>query len=258
MFNFIRNWLNHRIIKNSTITDQEWGNSISLLPILQGLTENELQRLKELSILFIDVKEFEGARGLIVSQHMILTIALQACLPILNLGLSKYKKWYTIILYPATFVTNRSVTDENGIVNQERSSLLGEAWHKGPVILAWDETETAGIIDGHNLVIHEFAHKLDMQNGVANGFPPLNFGMKRKDWVNAFTRGFEHFQKRCHKNELYGISCYGATSPAEFFSVISEVFFEKPKIIDEHYPDIYKQLCLYYRQSPIERLPDII
>ena len=254
MFNFIRYWLDRRIIKKSPVTEKQWTQTISLLPILQGLNKDEIKRLKELSILFIDAKEFEGARGLVVNQHMILTIALQACLPILNLGLAKYKKWYTVVIYPATFISNRSVTDENGIVSNEKSSLLGEAWHRGPVILAWDETETAGIIDGHNLVVHEFAHKLDMQNGAANGFPPLNFGMKRKQWVTAFTKAFEHFQKKCHKNELYGISCYGASSPAEFFSVISEVFFEKPKIIEKHYPDIYKQLCLYYRQSPIERL----
>ena len=255
MFNFIRHWLDRRIIQKSTISQEAWQQALLLLPLLQGLSNNELQRLKELSILFINAKEFEGARGLEVSQHMILIIALQACLPILNLGLGKYKKWYTIVIYPATFVAKRSVTDENGIVSHEQSNLLGEAWHGGPVVLAWDETETAGIIDGHNLIIHEFAHKLDMQNGVANGFPPLNFGMKRKLWVNAFTKGFEHFQKRCHKNELYGISCYGATSPAEFFSVLSEVFFEKPKVIYKHYPDIYKQLSLYYRQSPIDRLP---
>lgn len=255
MFEFVNTWLNRRIIKKSVITEQQWSHAISLLPILQGLNEDEMQRLKELSILFIDAKEFEGARGLIVEQHMILAVALQACLPILNLGLARYKKWYTIVIYPATFVANRLVTDENGVVSNDQSNMLGEAWHRGPVILAWDETETAGIIDGHNLVIHEFAHKLDMQNGVANGYPPLNFGMKRKNWVSAFTNAFEHFQKRCNKHELYGISCYGATSPAEFFSVISEVFFEKPKIVKKHYPDVYKQLSLYYRQSPIERLP---
>lgn len=254
MLNFIRQWFQHRVIKNSPITDDEWRKAISFLPLLQGLNKKERQRLIELSILFIHKKEFEGARGLVLNQDMILLITLQACLPILNLGLKKYRAWYTVVIYPTTFIAKRSVTDDNGIVHYEESSLLGEAWDKGPVILAWDEAETAGIIDGHNLVIHEFAHKLDMQNSVANGFPPLHFGMKRKHWVNAFTRGFEHFQKRCHKAELYGISCYGATSPAEFFAVLSEVFFERPAIIIKHYPDIYKQLSLYYRQSPIDRL----
>ena len=254
MFGFFNKWLNRRIIKHSTITPEEWRLALASLPLLEGLSEDELQHLKELSILFINAKEFEGVRGLEVNQHIILIIALQACLPILYLGLHKYKKFYTVVIYPATFVTKRTVTDENGIVHYEQSNLLGEAWDKGPVILAWDETETAGIIDGHNLVIHEFAHKLDMQNGVANGFPPLNFNMKRKRWVKAFTEGFEHFQKKCHEKELYGISCYGATSPAEFFAVLSEVFFERPAVIKKHYPEIYQQLSLYYRQSPINRL----
>lgn len=254
MFNFIRHWLDRRIIQDSAISEEEWKKAILLLPLLQGMKEDELQRLKELSILFIKAKEFEGARGLNVNQHMILIVALQACLLILNLGLQKYKRWYTIIIYPAIFVTKRSVTDKNGIVNYEQLNLSGEAWERGPVILAWDETETAGIIDGHNLVIHEFAHKLDMQNGVANGFPPLHSGMKRKRWVKAFTEGFERFQKICHKEELHGISCYAAISPAEFFAVLSEVFFECPAIIIKHYPDIYTQLSLYYCQSPIDRL----
>jgi len=255
MFNFITRWLNRRIIHNSTISDEQWQRAISTLPILDGLNANELRRLKELCILFIDAKEFEGARGLEVTEHMILIVALQACLPILNFGLKKYNQWYTIIIYPSTFITNRTVKDENGVVNDERAHLLGEAWHRGPVILSWDETENAGVIDGHNLVIHEFAHKLDMQNGEANGFPPLNYGMKRKSWVSAFTQGFEDFQKRCDTEQLYGISCYAATSPAEFFAVLSEMFFEKPKVINDIYPRIYQQLCLYYRQSPLERLP---
>lgn len=254
MYDLIKQWFQNRIVKNSTITDDKWQQAISMLPLLKGLNKDELQRLKKLSILFIHKKEFEGARGLVLNQDMILLITLQACLPILNIGLRKYNKWYTVVVYPTTFITKRSVTDENGIVHSEESNLLGEAWHKGPVILAWDETETAGIIDGHNLVIHEFSHKLDMLNGVANGFPPLHFGMKRKHWVKAFTKGFEHFEKRCLKADLFGISCYAATSPAEFFAVFSEVFFERPAIIHKHYPDIYRQLSLYYRQSPIDRL----
>lgn len=254
MFQLIRNWLNCRTIKNSDITNEEWNKAFSTLPLLKKLSDDELQRLKNLCILFISKKEIEGAQGLVLSRFMLLIIALQACLPILNLGLKAYNKWYTVIVYPQSFITKRSVTDENGVVHFEQSHLLGEAWLAGPVILAWDETETAGIIDGHNLVIHEFAHKLDMQNGVANGFPPLHFGMKRNLWVEAFSKGFNDFEKKCDENELYGISCYAATSAAEFFAVLSEVFFEKPELIYKHYPAIHEQLELYYRQSPMLRL----
>lgn len=229
MFEFISRWFNRRIINNSTITDKQWEIAISSLPLLYGLSDDEIRRLKDLCILFINAKEFEGARGFEVNQYVTLIVALQACLPILNLGLKKYKKWYTVIIYPSTFITNRIVKDENGLVNSEETHLLGEAWDRGPVILSWDETINAGIIDGHNLVIHEFAHKLDMRNGIANGFPPLNFSMKRKQWVKAFTQGFEHFEKRCIKHQLYGISCYAATSPAEFFAVFSEVFLNNLK-----------------------------
>lgn len=122
------------------------------------------------------------------------------------------------------------------------------------MILAWDDSEIAGEVDGKNLVIHEFAHKLDMQNGVANGFPPLHSNMRVNDWVKAFTKGYDHFERKCNGDQLYGISCYAATSPAEFFAVFSEVFFERPAVLKKHYSDIHDLLEQYYRQTPIFRL----
>jgi len=164
-----------------------------------------------------------------------------------------YDGWTSVIVYPAGFAPERTITDENGVVHQVQTDLSGEAWQRGPVVLSWNEVETAGVIDGHNLVIHEFAHKLDMQNGVANGFPPLHKGMQVKDWIKAFTEGFEHFQHECEIGKA-AIDCYGATSPAEFFAVLSEVFFERPAVIHQNYPAIHEQLRLYYRQDTLMRL----
>jgi Mlc titration factor MtfA (ptsG expression regulator) len=254
MFNFLRSWLNRRIIQRSTITPKQWDEAYARLPILKGLTEEELQRLRELAILFLDKKVLEGAHGVKITQAMALIIALQACLPILNLGLEDYDGWVSVIIYPATFYPKRVVTDEYGVVHHVESNLAGESWQRGPVILAWDETEQAGIIDGQNLVIHEFAHKLDMQNGEANGYPPLHSGMDPSVWVRAFTAGYDDFQQKCGDGESNGINCYGASSPAEYFAVFSEVFFERPDILREYYKDIYEQLRQYYRQDPIARL----
>ena len=177
MYQFIQNWLDRRILKRSSITLAQWDIAFDSLPLLTGLTTREKRRLRGLAILFCHRKQFEGAHGLVVTQSMKLVIALQACLPVLKLGLDGYRGWVSVIIYPSGFAPRRVVRDEYGVEHHVQSSLAGEAWQRGPVILAWDETERAGIIDGHNLVIHEFAHKLDMQNGQANGFPPLHRGM---------------------------------------------------------------------------------
>lgn len=251
---FFKNRQNSHILENSTISQEQWDEAYSALPLLKGLTGKENKSLKELSILFIHDKTFEGAQGFEISLNVLLVISLQACLPILKLGLDCYKNFSTIIVYPAGFRTNRKVTDANGIVDYDRDPMLGEAWLSGPIILSWSDSKKSGQIDGSNLVIHEFAHKLDMQNGAANGFPPLHRNMKRKDWVHVFSKAFEHFERKCTGHDFHGIDCYAATSPAEFFSVFSEVFFERPDKIKKYFPEVYDLLELYYRQTPISRL----
>lgn len=251
MFNFFRNWLDRRTIQRSTITSAQWDKAFASLPLLDGLTADEKHTLRELAILFLHHKVFEGAHGLAVTQPMALIIALQACLPILKLGLGGYEGWFSVIVYPAGFAPKRVITDEYGVEHHVQSNLSGESWQRGPVVLAWDETERAGIIDGHNLVIHEFAHKLDMQNGEANGFPPLHAEMDSTAWVEAFSAGFEDFQQKCSRGKAIGIDCYAASSPAEYFAVLSEVFFERPDVLQQHYAAIYDQLRQYYRQDPL-------
>lgn len=255
MFNAIKTWLKRRVIKHSRITTEQWDRAFDKLPLLNGLTVSERQTLIELAIIFIHRKVFESGNGFEIKPHMKLIIALQACLPILHLGIDCYNGWTSIIVYPSGFSPKRVFTDEYGVEHQVQSNLLGESWQRGPVVLAWDETEFAGIIDGNNLVIHEFAHKLDMQNGVANGFPPLHATMHSKDWVDIFSDGYKKHQQQCSHHKSHDIDCYAASSPAEFFAVLSEVFFERPAVIQKHYVAIYNQLKLYYRQDPISRFP---
>lgn len=254
VFDAIRQWLDRRIIARSTITPAQWSATYQALPLLINLSDRDKQRLQELVILFLHRKAFEGAHGLQVTQAMKLVIAMQACLPILHLGLDCYDGWYSIIVYPAGFAPKRVVMDEYGVEHHVQSGLSGESWQRGPVILSWTDSEHAGIIDGQNLVIHEFAHKLDMQNGSANGFPPLHSSMQKEEWVKAFSAGFEDFKQQCENGHHPDIDCYGATSPAEFFAVFSEVFFEQPGLLVTHYPQIHAQLKLYYKQDPLQRL----
>jgi len=252
----IRNWFDNRIIKRSTVTQAEWDAAFASLPLLKGYSKEEKQTLKKLAILFLDRKVFEGAHGLVVTQAMTLIIALQACIPILKMTIDAYDGWVSVIVYPAGFSPEREIMDEFGVHHTVRSHLAGESWQRGPVVLAWNETAHAGVIDGHNLVIHEFAHKLDMQTRSANGFPPLHSDMSSRRWFEVFARDFEDFQRRCQRAKRSEIDCYGATSPAEFFAVLSEVFFERPQVIKKHYADIYTQLKLYYRQDPLSRLAE--
>lgn len=254
MFKFISRWFESRIIRRSTISEEQWSQAFTSLPLLHGLPADEKKSLQHLAILFIDDKFFEGAQGFEVTPAMMLIIALQACLPLLNTGVRSYDGWYTVIVYPAGFAPERVVRDEYGIEHSVKSNLSGEAWLRGPVVLSWSDTVHAGVIDGHNLVIHEFAHKLDMLNGDANGFPPLHINMSSAKWAKAFTAGFEDFVHKCHRGKHIGIDCYAASSPAEYFAVLSEVFFERPDIIKKHYADVYQQLRLYYRQDPLTRL----
>lgn len=251
MFQIIRNWLDRRIIERSTITSTQWEKAFDSLPLLDRLTTGEKYTLRELAILFLHHKVFEGAHGHTVTRSMALIITLQACLPILNLGLGRYEGWVSVIVYPSGFAPKRIITDEYGVQHHVQSNLSGEAWLRGPVVLAWDETERAGFIDGQNLVIHEFAHKLDMQNGVANGFPPLHAEMDATVWVDVFSAGFEDFREKCSSGNTIDIDCYAASSPAEYFAVLSEVFFERPDILQQHYAEIYDQLRQYYRQDTL-------
>jgi hypothetical protein len=253
MFGKIRNWLDRHILERSEITPADWDAAFARLPVLDGLNADETRRLRELVVLFLHRKAFDGAHGLEVTRPMQLTVALQACLPILELGLDCYSGWETVIVYPSGFAPEHVYTDEYGVEHRTRDELSGEAWARGPVLLSWDDTAGAGELDGYNLVIHEFAHKLDMQNGEANGFPPLHHGMDPSAWTRIFSDAFEDFRRRCERGEDLGIDDYACTDPAEFFAVFSEVFFECPEILYRRYRAVYGQLRLYYRQDPLSR-----
>ena len=253
MLKHFRNWLDRRVVERSLFTDAQWQSALARLPLLSGLNDDERAKLRELVILFCHRKSFEGAHGLTVTDEMVLLIALQACLPILELGLDAYDGWSSVIIYPTGFVPEHSYVDEYGVEHHVRAEMSGEAWERGPVLLSWDDIGWAGETDGYNLVIHEFAHKLDMLNGSVNGFPPLHPGMSASTWSDIFSQGFRDFAGKCDAGIDVGIDCYASESPAEFFAVMSEVFFERPELLQRHYPSVYMQLNLYYRQDPLVR-----
>ncbi|MDO9602911.1 MAG: zinc-dependent peptidase, partial [Rhodocyclaceae bacterium] len=215
------------------------------------LTNDERLRLRELARQFIATKEWDGAQGLQLTAAQQISIALQACLPILNLGLDWYRGWVSIIIYPGDFLIPRQMIDADGVVHEYDDAVLGEAWEGGPVLLSWfDNLNEIGDV---SIVIHEFAHKLDMSNGEVDGMPALHDNMTRAAWIAAFAPAYEDFCRRVDAGEETTLDPYAAEHPGEFFAVGSEVFFEAPELLRDAYPAVYEQLRLFYRQDPLKR-----
>jgi len=242
-------------LRHHPIPHEAWQSLMREADIFSGLSSVERAHLRELTTLFLHRKRFSGSQGLVVSTEMALVVAAQACLLILNLGLDYYDGWVEIVIYPDAFQVERDSLDEAGLVSHQQQTLSGESWSRGPVIISWGDVAAslAGLHRGHNLVVHEFAHKLDMLNGSANGMPPLHADMFRQQWTEVLSEAFDHLQQQLAHHHCPGINAYAATAPAEFFAVVSEYFFTNPQLLRHQSAAVYDQLVLFYRQNPAKR-----
>jgi len=256
MFQFFKSWRRKRVLRGSGLDDALWQRVTGSLPFLEGLAATEEQHLKDLSVLFLDEKEMHGARGFVLTDTVRLSIAVQACLPILNLGLDAYHGWVGIVIYPGEFKVRREETDESGVVHEYDDELSGEAWPGGPVILSWQDVELGEA--GYNVVIHEFAHKLHMVRGDMDDFPPPHAHMDREQWLSAWDTAYAAFCAEVDRGIDTEIDPYASEQPAEFFAVLSEAFFTLPQVVRSTYPELYGQLSLFYRQDPAARLPGAV
>lgn len=264
------------------IPEPLWQECLARLPFLDRLDEEELARLKALAETLLAAKGMRAAGGLELSDEIATLVAAQAALPVLNLSLDLYDDMATIIVYPSAFIVPFSEFDEDGVVHEWQEPLAGEALHAGgAVVLSWEDSEDQG--DGCNVVIHEFAHKIDMANGDANGCPPFLAAFHRdmsparwqEDFSAAYTdfcgrvdalerslpAGFDpdHEADAAWYDELaqdLPLDPYAASNPAEFFAVASEAFFVQPGPLAADYPAIYRLLAQYYRQDPLSPAPD--
>ncbi len=240
-----------RRAKPAAIPDAVWQRTVRSLPFLAILDAADRQRLKALSEAFLAEKEFTAAGGLELSDEICVAIAAQGCLPILNLGLAAYRDWVGIVVYPDEFVVPREIHDADGVVHEYDDVLSGEAWQGGPLLVSWHDVQMAG--EGYNVVIHEFAHKLDMLNGEADGMPALHSDLDAAEWERVFAGAYEDFCRRVDNDEETIIDPYASDDPAEFFAVLSESFFELPAVVQREYPAVYALLQRYYRQDPLTR-----
>ena len=244
---------NRYILARHAIPMQLWFDTVERIPVLARLSTPEQDRLRKLASIFLHQKKINGAGGFVVDDTARLVIAAQACLLILYLDINHFSGWHEVIVYPDSFVATHRKIDEAGLVSERQSGLSGEAWLHGPIVLSWADV-TANLTHhrpGSNVVLHEFAHKLDMLNGVANGMPPLHKNMMIKSWTATLSEAYASLNRHIDYHQPLVVDAYAGTNPAEFFAVFTEVFFEQPLILNKHYPDVYDQFRAYYRQDPL-------
>lgn len=254
----LKSWRRRRALARNPITDAAWRAACARLPFLDGLSADEDRRLRELVVLFLGEKEMTGAAGFELTDEVRLSIAIQACLPVLNLGLDPwYEGWVGIIVYPSEFRVRREEVDEDGVLHEWDDEISGEAWPGGPVVLSWEDV---GLADGgYNVVIHEFAHKIDMRStgGDAEGYPLPHADMDARAWEDTLESAYARFCGMVDRGKETLLDPYGAEHPAEFFAVASEAFFSDPHGLIDEFPRLYGQLKLFYRQDPASRLPPL-
>jgi Mlc titration factor MtfA (ptsG expression regulator) len=241
-----------RTLARRAIPDLLWQLTLARFPFLSSRSAADLQRLRELSTLFLADKEFAGMQGLEVDDGMAVAIAAQACLPVLRLGLSQYEGFKGIVVHPDIVVARREVMDEDGVVHRYDEELSGEAMEGGPIMLSWRDVADAGdsAAWGYNVVIHEFAHVLDMRDGAPDGVPLLPDRAARERWLAVLEPEWQEFCERVDAGEDTLIDPYGAEAIDEFFAVASEVFFVDAAALCAEHPALYELLAGYYRQDP--------
>jgi Mlc titration factor MtfA (ptsG expression regulator) len=239
-------------VARRVIPDDLWKRTLVRYPFLRRASVADAAELRRLTSLFLDRKEFTALGGQRLTNDVVVAIAAQACLPVLRLGLGCYDRFIGIVVHPDQVVARREVSDEDGVVHEYEELLSGEAMEGGPVMLSWRDVRGAGqsAAVGYNVVIHEFAHVLDMADGLADGVPLLPPELPLRKWLATLEDEYERFVQRVDAEEDTALDPYGAQSIDEFFAVASESFFTAPENMKGEHPALYAMFTLFYRQDP--------
>ena len=240
------------ILRDRAIPDELWAHTLAQYPFLRWRSAEQQERLRALSTLFLARKQFVPAGGLQVSDDMAVAIAAQACLPVLRLGLGAYAHMGHIVVHPDQVVAHREVMDEAGVVHQYDEVLAGEAMPDGPVMLSWHDVQQARDLDqGYNVVVHEFAHALDMIGGELDGTPPLPAEISKAHWQDVMWQGFDRHSEALARGEDTWLDPYAAEAGlVEFFPVVTEAFFVAPWALRADFADVYGLLSRYFGEDP--------
>ncbi len=252
----VRSWRPSRPRRRPAEVPASWRPLIEArVPLARRLTDQEWDRLLWLVSGFVREKNFEGIDGLAITEEIKVIVAAQACLLLLHLDVGPFPRVRSIILYPGTFVPRVPQVDGHvRLEEHEPMPLLGESM-RGAIVLSWDSVQQslAEPRDGHNVVLHEFAHQLDLEDGYVDGIPLLEAPQSTRVWARVLRGRFAELQQKTKNGEPDLLNAYGATDRAEFFAVATELFFERPVAMRERYPDLYRELKGFYRQDPAER-----
>jgi Mlc titration factor MtfA (ptsG expression regulator) len=248
-------WRQHaeaRALARRAIPDDLWRRTLVRYPFLRRRDPAEQAELRRLTSLFLDRKEFSGASGLRMRNDMVVAIAAQAVLPVLKLGLDRYDGFVGIVVHPHPVRVRRQHLDDDGVQHEYDEELAGEAMDGGPIMLSWHDVRSAGRQAGpaYNVVIHEFAHVLDLADGLADGVPLLPRELPRERWTAVMQRAYADFVQRVDSNTASAFDAYGSTGPGEFFAVASETFFVTAQAMKEEDPALYELFARFYRQDP--------
>ena len=254
-------WLRRRrrahALRRRAIPQGLWEHTLAQYPFLQWRSAQDLTALRETTALFLDAKEFTGAHGLRVDDAMAVAVAAQACVPVLHLGLACYDGFVGVVLHADAVVAPREFMDEDGVVHAYEEELSGEAMAGGPVMLSWSDVQagSAAHAPAYNVVIHEFAHVLDMQDGPANGVPRLRDRATRAHWQRTWALAYDQFCERPDDAFDGVLDPYAEESIEEFFAVATEAFFVSPIRMTREWPVLYAQLRNLYGQDPASHCP---
>lgn len=247
-----------RQLARHAIPDPLWALTLARYPFIARRHADDLDALRRLCSLFLARKEFHGVDGFVLTDEVAVAVAAQACLPVLRLGLDAYEGFVGIVMHASQVVAPREFMDDDGVVHEYEEELAGEAMEGGPLMLAWSELQpdpALGAGPVYNVVIHEFAHVLDMANGAADGIPPLASPDAADAWVAVLDPSWARFCERIDAGQESVIDPYGAEAIEEFFAVATEAFFVEPGRLRQEDPALYALLAGFYRQDPASDAP---
>lgn len=232
----------------------EWQSIlINDFPLYQMLPAPVQNNLREKILVFLAEKNFVGCNGLQLTLQMKVCIAAQACLLIANRKNDFYNALKTILVYPEAFVVATQTHIGDGLHIEDKNALLGQSWQQGKVIVSWQDVlyGCQHATDGFNVSYHEFAHQLDQESGAANGAPLLERHLYER-WPEILGLEYKKLQQQVYRQQKSLIDQYGATHPAEFFAVVSELYLERPKDLQDQHKELYDLLNQFYKLDPHE------
>lgn len=248
---FFKTWRRKRRLQQPLKEDQRAIIERNV-PYYLRITDKDRRRLEGLVQVFLYEKAFEGCGGLEITDEIRITIAAYACILLLGRDACIYPKLRSILVYPASYVAPLSRREPDGTVTEGIQARSGESWSYGNVVLSWDDVAecASGERSGRNVVLHEFAHQLDSESGTAQGAPALPDPSMYGEWARVLGAEYQALIEAAETGRPTLLDKYGATSPAEFFAVATECFFEMPAEMAMLHPELYGQLTLFYEQDP--------